>query len=86
MLRSSPQSRTYKVPDTQATQLLLDTSLGSVTPLTPAPVRSAIESTENIATVGHSIPLLATDGPSFQRSMSRYADGQHNLAIARLLR
>ncbi len=84
-LRSSTQPRTYKAPDTQTTQLLLDTSLGSVAPLNPAAVRSAIESTENIASVGHAVPLLATDGPGFQRSMTRYADGQHNLAIAKLL-
>ena len=31
------------------------------------------------------MPLLATDGPSFQRSMSRYADSKNNLAIAKLL-
>jgi Alpha amylase, catalytic domain len=84
-LPSSPQQRTYKAPDTQTTQLLLDASLGAVTPLNPASVRSAIESTENIAGAGHAIPLLATDGPSFQRSMSRYADGKNDLAIAKLL-
>jgi Alpha amylase, catalytic domain len=80
-----PQQRTYKAPDTQSTQLLLDTSLGAVTPLNPAAIRSAIESTENVALAGHAIPLLATDGPSFQRSMSRYADGKNDLAIAKLL-
>jgi hypothetical protein len=84
-LPPSPQQRTYKVPDTQITQLLLDASLGAVTPLNPAAIRSAIESTENIALAGHAIPLLATDGPSFKRSMDRYADGQHNLDIAKLL-
>ena len=84
-LPSSPQQRTYKTPDTQTPQLLLDTSLGSVSPLTPAPIRTAIESTENIAQAGRSIPLLATDGPAFQRSMSRYADGRHDLNIAKLL-
>jgi Alpha amylase, catalytic domain len=84
-LPPSPQQRTYKVPDTQATQLLLDASLGAVTPLNPAAIRSAIESTENIALAGHAIPLLATDGPSFKRSLSRYADGQHDLDIAKLL-
>ena len=81
----SPQQRTYKAPDTQATQLLLDARLGAVIPLSPAPVRSAIESTENIALAGHAIPLLATDGPGAKRSMDRYADGQHNLDIAKLL-
>jgi alpha-glucosidase len=84
-LPPSPQQRTYKTPDTQTTQLLLDASLGAVTPLNPAAIRSAIESTENIALAGHAIPLLATDGPSFKRSMSRYADGQHDLDIAKLL-
>jgi hypothetical protein len=84
-LRPSPQQRTYKGPDTSTTQLLLDASLGAVTPLNPAPIRAAIESTENILQAGHSMPLLATDGPSFQRSWSRYADGKHDLAIAKLL-
>ena len=82
---SSPQQRTNKAADTQTTQLLLDSSLGTVTPLNPSAIRSAIESTENIALAGHAIPLIASDGPSFQRSMSRYADGRHNLAIAKLL-
>jgi alpha-glucosidase len=84
-LRPAPQQRTNKAPDTQNTQLLLDTSLGAVTPLNPAAIRTAIESTENIALVRHAIPLLATDGPSFKRSMSRYADGEHSLDIAKLL-
>ena len=84
-LPSSPQQRTYKAPDTDTPQLLLDASLGTVTPLNPAAIRSAIQSTENIAIAGRAIPLLATDGPSFQRSMSRYADGKNDLAIAKLL-
>jgi Alpha amylase, catalytic domain len=84
-LSSSPQQRTYKAPDPQAPQLLLDSSLGSVKPLTPAPVRAAIESTENIQQAGHGIALLATDGPTYPRSLTRYGDGQHDLAIAKLL-
>jgi alpha-glucosidase len=84
-LRQSPQQRTYKAPDTQTPQLLLDASLGAVSPLAPAPIRAAIESTENIALAGHAIPLLATDGPSFKRSMSRYADGEHSVDVAKLL-
>jgi alpha-glucosidase len=84
-LPSSPQQRTYKAPDTDTPQLLLDASLGAVTPLNPAAIRSAIQSTENIALAGRAVPLLAIDGPSFQRSMSRYADGKNDLAIAKLL-
>jgi len=84
-LSSSPQQRNHRSPDPEITQLLLDTRLGAVTPLNPAPIRAALESTENIALAGHSLPLLASDGPSFQRSMSRYADGKNDLAIAKLL-
>jgi Alpha amylase, catalytic domain len=84
-LTPSPQQKTAKAADTQTTQLLLDASLGAVTPLKPAAIRSAVESTENVLRVGHSIPLLASDGPTFQRSMGRYGDGQHDLAIAKLL-
>jgi Alpha amylase, catalytic domain len=84
-LPSSPQPRNHKAPDTQITQLLLDTRLGAVTPLNSAAIRSAVDSTENIAQAGHNLPLLASDGPSFQRSMSRYADGKNDLAIAKLL-
>ena len=84
-LPPSPQQRTYKAPDTQTPQLLLDASLGAVTSLNPSAIRSAIESTENIALVGHAIPLLATDGPSFPRSMSRYGDSEHSIDIAKLL-
>jgi hypothetical protein len=84
-LSSSPRQRTYKAPDTQIPQLLLDASLGAVTPLNPSAIRSAVESTENIALAGHAVPLLATDGPGFQRSMSRYADGEHSIDIAKLL-
>jgi alpha-glucosidase len=79
---SSPQ---HKAADPQAPQLLLDVSLGSVKPLTPAPIRAAIESTENIQQAGRSIALLATDGPAYPRSLTRYGDGQHDLAIAKLV-
>jgi hypothetical protein len=81
----SPQQRTYKTPDTQTTQLLLDASLGPLSTLNPSAIRSAIESTENIALAGHAIPLLATDGPGFKRSMTRYGNGKDDLAIAKLL-
>jgi len=84
-LSTSPQQRTYKAPDPQAPQLLLDASLGAVTPLTPPPIRTAIESTESIQLAGHSIALLASDGPSFPRSITRYGDGQHNREIAKVL-
>jgi hypothetical protein len=83
--QSSPQQRTYKAPDIQTTQLLLDPRLGDLKPLNPATIRAAVESTESILEAGHSRPLLATDGPSFQRSMNRYGNGKDDLAVAKLV-
>jgi hypothetical protein len=88
-LSSSPQQRNHKAPDSEITQLLtqllLDTRLGVVTPLNSAAIRAAVDSTESIAQAGQHLALLATDGPSFKRSMSRYGDGKNDLAIAKLL-
>jgi alpha-glucosidase len=88
-LSSSPQQRNHKAPDSEITQLvpqlLLDIRLGSVTPLNSAAIRSAVDSTESITQAGHNLALLATDGPSFKRSMSRYGDAKNDLAIAKLL-
>jgi glycosidase len=88
-LPSSPQQRNHKSPDPEITQLLpqllLDIRLGSVTPLNSAAIRAAVDSTESITQAGHNLALLASDGPSFQRSMTRYADGKNDLAIAKLL-
>ena len=63
-----PQQHT-KASDAPPAQLLLDASLGAVTPLNPAAVRAAVESTESIAQAAHNLPLLASDGPGFKRSM-----------------
>jgi alpha-glucosidase len=75
----------FTVLDTQSPQLLLDDSLGTTTTLNAAVIRPIIDRLQDIQQTGHSLPLLATDGPTFPRSMSRYADGQHDLAIAKLL-
>ena len=58
---------------------VLDDSLGAITSLNAAAIRPIIERLQDIQQTGHSLPLLATDGPTFTRSMSRYADGQHDL-------
>jgi glycosidase len=76
---------TFTTLDTQSPQLLLDNRLGAITSLSAAAIRPVIERLQDIQQAGHSLPLLATDGPTFTRSMSRYADGQHDLAIAKLL-
>ena len=79
------RQRTYKAPDTQSPQLLLDTRPGTSTTLSAATIRPAIETLQDILQAGHSLPLLATDGPTYKRSMSRYGDGKHDVAIAKLL-
>jgi glycosidase len=76
---------TFTALDTQSPQLLLDNSLAATTTLSAAAIRPIINRLQDIQQIGHSLPLLATDGPTFTRSMSRYADGQHDLAIAKLL-
>jgi Alpha amylase, catalytic domain len=79
------RQRTYRAPDPQSPQLLLDTRPGTSTTLSAAIIRPAIETLQDIVEAGHSLPLLATDGPTYKRSMSRYSDGQHDVAIAKLL-
>ncbi|WP_433967457.1 alpha-amylase family glycosyl hydrolase [Tunturiibacter gelidiferens] len=89
--RSRKQSSTgttthdFTTLDTQSPQLLLDDRMGAITTLNAAAIRPIIDRLQEIQQAGHSLPLLATDGPSFTRSMSRYADGHHDLAIAKLL-
>ncbi len=79
------RQRTYKAPDPQSPQLLLDTRPGTSTTLSAPIIRPAIETLQDIVQAGHSLPLLATDGPTYKRSMSRYGDGKHDVAIAKLL-
>ena len=76
---------TFTTLDTQLPQLLLDNRLGAITSLSATAIRPVIERLQDIQQTGHSLPLLATDGPTSTRSMSRYADGKHDLAIAKLL-
>jgi Alpha amylase, catalytic domain len=84
-LTSDLRQRTYRPPNPQFPQLVLDTRPGTSTTLNAAIIRPAIETLQDILQAGHSLPLLATDGPTYKRSMSRYADGQHDLAIAKLI-
>ncbi len=79
------RQRTYRPSNPQFPQLVLDTRPGTSTTLNATIIRPAIETLQDILQAGHSLPLLATDGPAYKRSMSRYADGQHDLAIAKLI-
>jgi hypothetical protein len=84
-LPADPRQRTYKVPDPNSPQILLDAQLGTQAKLAASTIRPTVEATQDILQAGHILPLLASDGPAYTRSMSRYADGQHDVAIAKVL-
>ena len=74
------QSRNLDAP-----QLLLDPRAGTVPQLSASAIRPALDAAQSLFQTGRSMPLLVTDGPAYTRSMSRYADGQHDLPIAKIL-
>jgi len=80
-----PRQRTYKAPNTQSAELLLSASLARQDKLAASSVRPVLGVMQDIFDAGRSLPLLATDGEAFQRSFTRYADGQHDVAIAKVL-
>jgi glycosidase len=65
-----------------APQLVLDPRAGTQPQLTASTIRPALEDAQNLT---QSQPLLLTDGPTYPRSMTRYADGKHDLDIAKVL-
>jgi len=66
-----------------APQLVADPSPGTQDKLAPAAIRPALETAQQLADAGKSIPLLLSDGPTLKRSMSRYGDGTHDVDIAK---
>jgi Alpha amylase, catalytic domain len=66
-------------------QLLLDPRAGTVPQLSASAIRPGIDAAQSLIQAGHSMPLLITDGPTYTRSVRRYADGQHDLAIAKVV-
>jgi glycosidase len=79
-----------------AAQLLVYPITGPVTPSPASPqpqtspldtkaIRAAIDGSQTLLQSGRGIPLVASDGPAYPRSISRYGDGTHDLAIAKAL-
>ena len=62
--------------------LLFDPRPGTQPQLTAATIRPALEATQDLRIQP---VLLLTDGPDLKRSMARYADGTHDLEIAKTL-
>jgi hypothetical protein len=86
-LPSDPRQRTYKTPNPQSSQLLLTyiADPGSQAKLVASIIRPTIDLTQDTLQTGHIIPLFATDGPAYTRSMNRYGDGKQDVAIAKVL-
>ncbi|HEY6377536.1 MAG TPA: hypothetical protein VIX90_18590, partial [Edaphobacter sp.] len=66
-------------------QLLLDPAPGTQPQLTATAIRPAIDASQDILQSNRGIPVLLTDGPAYKRSFTRYADGTHDLEIAKIL-
>ena len=79
-----PRSRSPLHPSAEA-QLTLDLRPGDPTQLTASAIRPAIDATQDVLQAAATLPLIASDSPSLPRSLSRYGDGQHDLAIAKIL-
>lgn len=84
-LPTDPRQRTYKAPDSDSPELLLDPRPGTQPKLLASAIRPALDLSQDILQTGHVLPLIATDGPTYPRSMARYADGKHDVDIAKVL-
>jgi len=80
----SPQ-KSILTHNLDAPQLLLDPRAGTVPQLSASTIRPAIDAAQTMIQTGRSMPLLITDGPTYISSIRRYADGQHDLAIAKVV-
>ncbi len=84
-LPSDPRQRTYKAPNTQSAQLVLNAAFAGEDKLSASTIRPVLGVMQDTFDAGRSLPLLATDRTGLQRSFTRYADGRHDVAIAKVL-
>lgn len=75
---SGAQNRSADAP-----QLAVDARAGTQAKLEAASIRPGLETAQQIADEGHSVPLLLSDGPELKRSITRYGDGTHDTEIAK---
>jgi alpha-glucosidase len=80
---STPQAKVSLSSD--APQLLIDPQPGTAKQLIASAIRPALEASQDILQSNRGVPLLLTDGPAYQRSISRYADGTHDIPIAKTI-
>jgi len=68
----------------EAPQMVADGRAGTQEKLVASSIRPALETAQSMVEAGdNSTPLLFSDGPALKRSMSRYGDGTHDVAIAK---
>lgn len=66
-------------------QLLLNPTLATSTQLNTTTFRTTIDATQDTLQSSRNMPVLLTDGPAYPRSFTRFADGKHDLEIAKIL-
>jgi len=82
---SDPSQKSSPPFDRDGPQLLVDSQAATAPQLTASVIRPAMEAAQNLIQSGHTMLLLMTDGPDLKRSLSRYGDGTHDIAIAKVL-
>lgn len=72
-------------PGAEGPQLVANGRAATQEKLIAATIRPALETAQSTADASNGTPLLFSDGPSLKRSMSRYSDGTHDVAIAKMV-
>jgi alpha-glucosidase len=78
------QGKVLQGRDRGGAQLVLDPRAGTASQLSAAAIRPAIEASQELLQSGV-MSVLLSDGSEYARSMSRYGDGTHDVAIAKVL-
>lgn len=68
-----------------APQLAADGRLSTQDKLTAAAIRPALEAGQQLAEAGRTMPLLFSDAPALKRTLTRFGDGAHDEAIAKVV-
>ena len=80
---SDPQPKPTSARETP--QLLLNPTLATSTQLNTTTIRTTIDATQETLQSSRNMPVLLTDGPAYPRSFTRFADGKHDVEIAKIL-
>ena len=83
--RSAPAAKPAPATTPLTAQLTLDSQVGFLAHIEGTELHAALEAAEPPGRLTTVAPIFATDKTNLARSFARYADGKHDVAIARLL-